>query len=67
MLGAHSAAMRALVLAGLPTTSTLTVLEATVLRYSPYKPQHAQDQHKIRTPGASETDTPTSAVLLIRG
>ena len=36
MLGAHSAAMSALVLAGLPTTSTLTVLDATVLRYSPW-------------------------------
>mmetsp|Transcript_7394 Transcript_7394/g.14377 ORF Transcript_7394/g.14377 Transcript_7394/m.14377 type:complete len:261 (+) Transcript_7394:174-956(+) len=35
MLGAHSEAMRQLVLAGLPTTSTLTFLEATVLRRSP--------------------------------
>mmetsp|Transcript_17833 Transcript_17833/g.36562 ORF Transcript_17833/g.36562 Transcript_17833/m.36562 type:complete len:245 (+) Transcript_17833:69-803(+) len=35
MLGAHSEAIRQLVLAGLPTTRTLTDLEATVLRSSP--------------------------------
>jgi hypothetical protein len=35
MFGAHCMAVRQLVFAGLPTTRTLTDLEATVLRYSP--------------------------------
>mmetsp|Transcript_33042 Transcript_33042/g.104483 ORF Transcript_33042/g.104483 Transcript_33042/m.104483 type:complete len:204 (+) Transcript_33042:255-866(+) len=35
MLGAHSAAIKQLVLAGFPTTKTLTVLLATVLSNSP--------------------------------
>ena len=35
MLPAQVMAVRQLVLAGLPTTSTFTVFEATVFRYSP--------------------------------